>query len=469
MRNTLRVSLEKAAVAGFGVFLLVLAGCAGGNEFRNDPAGVRPHTGPARVPVENRDPGDYGGEDLPDFDEDSPIEDYFRYALERNEAVQAAFRNWEAAAERPRQARSLPDPRVSFQADDSFESRELSVSQTFPWYGKRALRGQAERSGAMAQYSRYLQQKLEVLSRVRRAYGDYYYLSESIGIAEENLDLLEYFVQVVRARFRAGQAAHPDLIRIEVEAEKLRDRLEELRDQRRPRAAELNRVLGRSHSAPLPWPVSLPEEGIEDMEEDRLMKSAAENNPRLLALRHEIDRRGHQKELAGKEYYPDITVGAMRMEEGMGGMGDDINAAMISINIPLWRGSYDAGVREAGRRLEAGRRSLADAEYGVESELENALFSFRDARRRVELFEGYLLPKAEESLEVSETAYRAAEVDVNAFLDAQRELLNFELELRRSRAERFKAIGEIEKLVGAPLTETVKSVSDVSDMSERSD
>ncbi len=453
MKDKLHIAMRKVAVTGIAAFLLLLAGCAGGNEFRNDPAGVRPRTGPARGPSENRDPAYYGGEDLPDLDEDSPVENYFRYALENNESIRAAYSRWAAASERPSQARSLPDPRVSFQADDSFQSRELAVSQTFPWHGKRALRAEAEKSGALAEYSRYLTQTLDVLNTVRGAYGDYYYLSEATDIMAENLGLLEYFEEVVRRRFEAGLAPHSDLIRIEVESEKLRDRLEELREQRRPRAAALNRVLGRPHSARLPWPVSLPEEGITELQEDRLIDDAIENNPQLLALRHEIDRRGDLKDLAGKEYYPDITVGVMRMEDAMGGMGGgvDIDAAMVSINIPLWRGKYDAGVREADRRLEAGRRTLADAEYGVESALENALFRFRDTQRRLELYRNYLLPKAEESLRVSESAYRAGEVDVIELIDAQRELLNFELELKRSRADRFKAVGEIEKLVGGEL------------------
>ncbi len=457
MIEKLHVS-KMIAMTGMAGAVLVLTGCAGGNEYLNDPGGIRPRTAPTRNRTETHASPDSVDQDLPELTEGSPIEDYFRYALEKNEAVRAAFRTWQAAAERPRQAGSLPDPRLSFQADDSFESRELSVSQTFPWYGKRALRAQAEQSGAMAEYSRYIGQKLDVLNNVRRTYGDYYYLSQAIDITEENLDLMEYFEEVIRRRFEAGQAPHADLIRIEVETEKLRDRLEELRDQRRPRAAELNRVLGRPVSASLPWPVSLPENNVHGLEEERLMESALDNNPQLLAIRHDIDRRVHQKDLAGKEYYPDITVGAMRMEDAMGGMGGGVNidAAMVSINIPLWRGKYDAGVREADRRLEAGRRSLADAEYGVESALENAFFRFRDAQRRIELYENHLLPKSEESLEVSESAYRAGEVDVIELLDAQREWLNFELELKRSRTDRFKSVGVIEKLIGTHLSDPLE-------------
>jgi len=130
---------------GMGLFFLsVLSGCAAGRVPPAHPSEVRPSAGPAR-----RADRQHSGavENSPELTDESDIEDYFNYALKNNESISRAYAAWAAAAERPRQARSLPDPRLSFQADDSFESRELAVSQTFPWYGKRGLRGQVEESG----------------------------------------------------------------------------------------------------------------------------------------------------------------------------------------------------------------------------------------------------------------------------------------------------------------------------------
>ncbi len=382
------------------------------------------------------------------LDDESTIEDYFRIALQNNPSLQAAEQRWRASAEHPRQARSLPDPRLSLQADTSFQSREYSLSQTFPWFGKRALRGRAEEASVRIEAALYQARKLEIREDLRNAYGEYYYLSRAIDTTRTNLELLEYFLEIAKRRFEAGEVSRADVIRVEVETEKLRDRLAELTDQRRPRVAALNRVLGRPRSASLPWPVDLPEEHPIPLPESALMEQAIQNNPRLQALRAEVDRREEQKALAEMEYWPDITVGIMRMEEGMGGMSDDINAAMISINLPLWRNKYDAGVKEAGAGLEAGRYALSDRHYEIEANLENALFSFRDAERRTALYQDHLLPRAEESLRVSENAYRAADIDIIELLDAQRELLNFELAMERSKTDRFQAIGEIEKLVG---------------------
>lgn len=460
------------SVALFAVAALswLPSGCANRSALPDDPARIRPDAGPARRDMYRRPPAD-DHEATPHLAAESSIEEYFTYALERNEGLRAAHAAWAAAAERPRQARSLPDPRLSFETDDSFDMWEFGLMQTYPWWGKRALLGDAAESAALALYSRYRAEVLEVLSALRDAYGRYYYLHRSIEITEENLELMEYFEEVVRRRFETGAAAYADLVRVEVEAEQLRDRVQELRDQRRSRRAALNRVLGRPHNAPLPTPTTLPQEAVARLDEDQLFEIAREHNPRLLTLRHGIDRREDQAELAKKRYYPDITIGVMRREEQMGGMraDDEMNMAMLSMNLPLWRGSYGAGVREAQAEIDSQQRSLSDTEYAVESGLENALFSFGDARRRIELYEDYLLRKAEESLKASETAYRAGDVDVLNLLDAQRVLLHFELALERAKAERFEAIGKIENLAGIPVTETLRRILDRSDRSDLSD
>ncbi len=454
MKNVF-VFIKKQTIAFIAVVFLILAGCStGATGVLENPGQIRPSAGTVQSSTEDfRNMRNSYIDELSEAGREYSVEDLFDFALRNNQEIQSAHSKYKAAAERPQQARSLPDPRLSLQADDSLKSREIALTQTFPWFGKRDLRGMAEENAALAEYNRYEAVQFEVLSRVRDAYSEYYYLSKMIEITKENLEIMEFFRDVVRTRFEVGEETYADMVRIEIETEKLRDRLEELQEQRRPRRAALNRELGRPPSAPLPWYPVLPEESAAGFEGVNILGIVMQNNPRLLAQRFEIDRRSEQKSLAKKEYYPDLTVGIMRMDEGMGGMAEGINAAMISINIPIWKDSYRAGVRGQRELIEAEHHTLVYNEYLVESELENSLFSFRDAQRKIRLYEDHLLPRAEESLGASETAYRAGNIDVLGWLDAQRKMLSFELEIERARVERFKAIGEIEKLAGKRIDE----------------
>ena len=69
----------------------------------------------------------------------------------------------------------------------------------------------------------------------------------------------------------------------------------------------------------------------------------------------------------------------------------------------------------------------------------------------MQLYRDGLVPKAEQALNTSYTAYQAAEADFLYVLDAQRELLAFELELERARSNLATRRAEIEMVIGKGL------------------
>jgi len=54
---------------------------------------------------------------LPNLSKDSPLADYLRFAMLNNPRVEAEYYAWAASVERITGARSLPDPRITFEAD----------------------------------------------------------------------------------------------------------------------------------------------------------------------------------------------------------------------------------------------------------------------------------------------------------------------------------------------------------------
>jgi outer membrane protein TolC len=73
----------------------------------------------------------------------------------------------------------------------------------------------------------------------------------------------------------------------------------------------------------------------------------------------------------------------------------------------------------------------------------------RDAKRKVDLFAKGLVPKALQSLESTSTAYQAGTTSFLDFLDAQRTLLVFELDLAQARADLGRHRIEITSLMGS--------------------
>ena len=128
--------------------------------------------------------------------------------------------------------------------------------------------------------------------------------------------------------------------------------------------------------------------------------------------------------------------------------GDDPIIIGVSINVPLWREKYDAGVRQALKQRLATAATRAETENRLLADLTLAIFEYNDARRRLELYRDSLLPKARQSLDASISAYQNASAGFLDLLDAERVLLEMQLASRRAQTDAANAISKIEMLTG---------------------
>lgn len=453
-------------------FALIVSGCAGPSEKRGEKelfgqwlekdkelySGRNIDLQKAVQPHQQTEPD-------PLFSEDATFDDYVRYAVRHNPGLEAAFYRWRAALERVPQVKTLPDPQASFaividQVDGSSEymGERYSISQMFPWFGKLKLRGDVSLEEAHAEARRFEAARLQLIDQVSRAYFEYDYLHQAIAIARENLELLIRLESVARAIYRAGGVSLSDVNRAQVEMGRVEDQVRSLEDILGVAASELNTALGRpAHAYLPPVPAGSSAKTLIDLpgySDEQWIALAKESNPELAAVRHDAAKQGHAIELARKDYFPDFTIGAEYARDGsarmamMDGGGSDMLALMVSINLPIWQKKYAAGTREMTARFGEATREIRSREDKLESELTRALFDYRDSRRKVELYGGTLLPKADESLRVTEAAYRTGESVFSDLIDAQRVLLEFALAHQRAAADRAQAFARVQTLVG---------------------
>lgn len=69
-----------------------------------------------------------------------------------------------------------------------------------------------------------------------------------------------------------------------------------------------------------------------------------------------------------------------------------------------------------------------------------------------------LIPKAADSLSTTEAAFRAGSADFLALIDAERVLLEFQLEAERALADRLCARANIDRLIGRSIIPPPKEV-----------
>jgi len=401
-------------------------------------------------------------EPLPLLDESATLDDYLRFAALNNPGLEAAFLRWQAALEAADAAGALPDPRFSYgffirevETRVGPQRQRIGLAQRFPWLGTLQLRKDREAREAEARRFDYEAAKLELFGRVKRTYHEYGYLARAIEITGENVQLLTFFERVARARYKVGSANHADIIKAQVELGQLEDRLVSLRDRLRPVAARLNGELNRDVGAELPLPGPL-DDGPVVLDENALF-AAVHRAPQLLAIDQAAEREKVAGELARLRRYPDFSVSLDYIETGdaldptMPESGKDPVMAMVSLNIPLWGKSIDAAQREAVQQRKAAELRRLEEENRLAVRLEQALFGFRDAQRKIDLYGDSLLPKARQSLEVTQKAYSTEKAGFLDLIEAQRTLLRFRLARQRALADRAERLAEIEEIIGGEL------------------
>jgi len=394
------------------------------------------------------------------------LEGYLAYAALNNPELEAAFHRWQASLEKINQAGVLPDPRLTYtwyirnvETRVGPQRHGIGLSQTLPWFGTRGLRKDAASHESEALRERYENVKRRIFFSVKRPWFEYYYLIRAREEARESLRYLKSIESTVRSRYTTGGAPYADLLRLQVEIGKLEERIASLDALVVPVVAELNAAMNRNADSAVTPPGSLPPQPVLPPDEE-LISRISVDNPALLEFEHLIEREGTAADLARKAFYPDITMGLTYIETGpavMPGVGDsgkDAVLGSVMLSIPLWRDTYRAALRESELRRKALERSREAQKNSLVSTLSRALYNVRDAERKIDLYDGTLLPVAGQALEVSLKAYESGGVDFDDVLENRRTLLELELARCRAEIDRARYFAEIELLAGDLRPET---------------
>ena len=391
------------------------------------------------------------------------LSDYLRYAALNNAGLKAAFEQWKAATEQVPQAKSLPDPKFTYgyfisevETRAGPQRQKFEIMQTFPWFGVIEARTDQAAAQAKAAHKRYEAKKLELFEQVKYAFYEYSYLAEAIGITKQNLELVIHFEEIARSRYTTAITSHPDIIRAQIELAVLEDRLKSLKELRPAITVKLNSILNRPASSDLPWPES-PEYQPISISFPQLYAIITKNNPQLQALDYDIEAARNKEKLAQKKSYPNIGIGvgyidtAHALASGAADSGKDPVIAMISLTLPIWSDNYKAAQRQAKAQLARSAHEKTQMENTLAGQAQQLLYEFEDSKRKIKLYRDVIVPKAEEMLVASESAYQAGTIDFLSLIDAQRMLLKYQLHYERVMAENAQKLAKIEMLAGTQL------------------
>lgn len=395
------------------------------------------------------------------IDAKTSLNDLLKYAALNNAALKSAYLKWQSELFKIYPAGSLPDPSVRYtyyiqevETRVGTQKNALGLMQMLPWFGKLDLKEAMQRDAAKSKKAEYDAVKNSLFSKVEQLYYDYWYLQQSQRITEENLKLLESLEPIVRNKIKTGDGSQ-DLIKLQIEIGKITDINENLKLRKIPLDARLNQLLNRPSNAKVEL-VAILGKLSEDTSEDVLL-AAIRNNPGM--QKFDFLKSGASKKvgLTDKGRYPDFTVGLKWIQTdpsfaNIKENGKDPVMATVGFTVPWDQRKYDHLV--AAEKMNYRSINWAQREYrnSLEARLKTALFEIEDNQRVLKLYQDTLIPKTEESLNLSMQAYRNAKESFIGFVDIQRQLLNFQLILEKARKNIAVQRSIIEEITGQKLS-----------------
>ena len=382
---------------------------------------------------------------LPALTTNSPMADFLRFAMLNQPRVEAAYFEWAASVERITRERSLPDPRLTFEMDiqDVVMTLMPGLMLDLPGFGKLRRRADLAAADSRINYYKFETAVLQSALEFKRAYYRLYFLNEKIRVTARTLELARDLEQVARAQNEVGKVTLQDVLRAQIEEDRLKNEIANLEDSRQPLQAQLKAALGLRPEQPDPPAPAKFETTPLDLNGEQLLAFAFTRNPRLQAMAAEVRRAGASLSLAYRARVPDLSLGL----EADAKADPTLFRPQFSVSLPIWRDKIAAEIAEAQAMKQAAESRLSAEQIALAVEFAEKSFMFREATRNVGLFQEALLPKARLSVEVARSGYLTGRIDFFNLIDAWRTLLEFESSEVEARTQRELVLAEISLLI----------------------
>ena len=373
-----------------------------------------------------------------------------------NPTLAAARLDARALARRGDQVGALPDPTASVMVAPypiltarGTQRSQWRVEQMLPWPGTLGLRRDAVEAAAEAARLSADATALDLARDATRAYADLVRTQEAADVVRAFQARLGAFAEAAAVRYEVGRGPQGAILQVQLERQRLDERLIELDRQRDTAVQMLARVLDRpglTVGRVVTPPAALPDA-------DDLDALALDLRPEVAAAQARIDQAEIDVALAERAYYPDLGVGVVYTDIAPAdapptATGRDALGLVASVRIPLGRDRLRAGVEEARLRQRAAEVRLEATQTAIQTDFADALSDALRAAEAVALYRDTLLPLSLTTVESALAGYTTGAVDFLAFLDAERARFQIQLGLVDARARLLDASADLARAVG---------------------
>ena len=384
------------------------------------------------------------------------LADVLAEAREHNPKIQAARSSWDMERSKIVSARTWADPKVGLNVEQIPRNKRPTtqnagtdmymIEQDIPFPGKLSARALAQHHAAkIAEYG-YQRTVLDVQADVTGAYYGLWELLENIRITQAHVRIWDRLANVSERQYAAGRVLQRDVLRAQMEADKIATDLANFESLLPAAQARLNALLNRPVTTPLGDPAA-PEVDFRADSLPELETAAASGNVDLKSASHHIEHTRAMLKAARYDLFPDFTAGWSRMSEI--GMPKVYNASLF-LNIPFYFWKQRAEIAAAGAEVQHAEAVSEQLRNEVAVDLREAAAEVQNAARTADIYRISVLPRSRKALDVVESAYLAGRANFLDLHDAQGQLLTEERTYASTLAMYGKSRASLERIVGMP-------------------
>lgn len=365
---------------------------------------------------------------------------------------------------------SLEDPMFGFSATnypiDSFDSdkfgmtgNEFSLTQRFPFPGKRSkLKSAAEKEYRAAEKG-YETSRLDLIREVKLAYFQLYLAYEKKRLLDDQLTVVRSIVAASRSRYTSGKLSQAELLSVQLEEASLLEQVIDAKKEIDIKTGDLNHAVGRPRHHTIGRPEEFPKTLVPvSISEESLGKRALAASPRLKSMEWTRNAAQEKVSYARRGYFPDLELRAayMQRQPSPGDPGTDFVTAGIGFSLPIWASSKQSEEIQGAKADLARWNALYEEEkLHLLHDIHTFVTELKAAQDKIDLLERGLLPLSEQALRSGRSAYLTGKIDYPTLLNLLRNRIQAAFSYHQARVNYETTIAELEARLGEPIKDSL--------------
>lgn len=384
-------------------------------------------------------------------------------AQARSEALVAQDAAARAARDRAVSAGRLPDPvlRLSLNnlpiegpmryrlTGERMTMRSVEIMQAFTGADKREARSARYEREAEAASSLRSMQRARLFTQTARAWFDRYFQEQMLALLLRQREEARRVSEAVASAYRSGRNTQAEVLAAHAAIARIDDRLHEVRAESSNALALLQRWVGDAAAQALGTPPRIDQSRLAE----HALNREIDQHPDIAVMNARERVALAEADVARQDKNADWSGSFMYSKRGSQ-FGDMVS---LGVSIPLQWDQSRKQDRELAARLERVEQLRSEREEMRRErlfEVQRLLANWRSNLTRLEDYDKTLIPLANERVQATEAAFRGGKAPLAAVLDAQRMVIDTQLERLRIQKQTAVWWAELEFLMppdpGAP-------------------